>query len=103
MTPTGPKLIDRIKALRSFYKNQTYPLRRYTFNVLLGIDQLLNAILGGYADESLSARAYRRRSEPLWGVVMKVLDRAFFWHKTHCESAYWAERKGRHLPREYRE
>ncbi len=75
----------------------------YLFNVALAVDQLLNALLGGYADESLSARAYRRRSEPLWGLLVRLLDRMFFWHATHCESAYRAEKLGRHLPPEYRD
>jgi hypothetical protein len=78
-------------------------MQHWAFHVALAIDQLVNALLGGYADESLSARAYRRRSEPLWRLLVRLLDWMFFWHAAHCEGAYWAEKKGRHLPKEYRE
>jgi hypothetical protein len=77
-------------------------MQHWAFHVALALDQLVNALLGGYADESLSARAYRRRSEGLWGLLVMVLDWMFFWHTSHCESAYRAEKLGRHLPPEYR-
>lgn len=31
-------------------------MKRYFWNVLIGIDQLFNAILGGYPDETISSR-----------------------------------------------
>ena len=38
-----------------------YPLQ-WTYNVLLGLDQFLNTIIGGKADETISARAGRSNS-----------------------------------------
>lgn len=43
---------------------------KYYFKVGLAVDQLLNALMGGWPDESFSARAYRwdrdnKRSWPL--------------------------------------
>lgn len=36
-------------------------LKRYTFNVLIGVDQLVNALLGGDPDETLSSRMAKAR------------------------------------------
>ena len=99
--PTGHKAIDRAEQLWAFYSFQIPLLGRYAFNVLLAIDQLLNAILGGYPDESISARAYRQRSNPFWQQVQLLIDLLFFWDADHCEKAYWAERNSSHLPDEY--
>lgn len=35
------------------------PRGQYIKNVLIAIDQLFNAVIGGYCDESLSSRCYR--------------------------------------------
>jgi hypothetical protein len=59
---------------------------RYTYGILIALDQLGNAILGGYPDETLSTRAaIARRSGKRWGCVLcKVLD----WIDTnHCHRA----------------
>lgn len=72
------------------------------FQVLVAIDQLLNTLVGGYADETLSARAYRRylRGKPWCARVINVL---FFWQDNHCKEAYESELVDRQLPPEYRE
>lgn len=46
--------------------------------IAIAFDQLLNALLGGMADETLSARAHRTGSawEPL-------IDALFFWQADH--------------------
>lgn len=38
-------------------------MRRYLKQVLIAFDQLINALLGGWADESLSAHAWRQHLE----------------------------------------
>ena len=65
------------------------------------MDQLVNALLGGYADESISARAYRSRSNPFWQQVQLLIDLLFFWDADHCKKAYLAERNNSHLPDDY--
>lgn len=71
--------------------------------VLIALDQLANAILGGWADESLSARAYRlSKSSTGWGVVKSVIDALFFWEVGHCRAAYISEKNRTQLPPEYR-
>jgi hypothetical protein len=53
----------------------------------------------GYADEMLSARAWRLRKKSrlyIW------IDRLFFWDKDHCEECYKIEMERKQLPPEYR-
>ena len=42
---------------------------RYALNFAIAVDQLANALLGGHADETLSARAHRMREKNhrYWG------------------------------------
>lgn len=71
--------------------------------VLISLDQFVNTLLWGYADETLSARAYRHaeikkgRRWPMW-----LIDHIFFWQDQHCKSAYEAELERVHLPPEMR-
>jgi hypothetical protein len=63
-------------------------LRRYTYGLLIALDQLVNALLGGYPDETVSLRAERaRRGEKRWGCALcRVLD----WiDPEHCKRAAW--------------
>ena len=70
--------------------------------LLIAADQLANTMLGGMADETISARAWRSRAHPAWAVVRVLIDVVFFWHRDHCMHAYHAELLRRHLPRGYR-
>lgn len=70
---------------------------------LIAFDQLLNTVIGGKADETLSARAYRLSDESLrWYLFMRFLDALFFWQEAHCLEAYESEMQRNHLPAEYR-
>jgi hypothetical protein len=60
--------------------------------ILIAIDQLGNTLLGGWADETISARAWRQRSKPVWGAMRFFIDMLFFWQDGHCELADAAER-----------
>jgi len=68
---------------------------------LIALDQLINTLLGGYADETLSARFWRTK-HPAYHWV----DKLFFWdHKGlqgHCELSFESEVMRRQLPVEYR-
>lgn len=73
-------------------------------DVLIAFDQLVNTLVGGRADESISARAWRlRHTSRGWGVTRRVIDRLFFWDGDHCYKSYCAEATRRHLPAEYRQ
>jgi len=69
--------------------------------VAIAIDQLANAICGGYADETISARCWRRRASRPYTILRPVIDGLFFWQRDHCRSAYESEVKRTQLPKEY--
>ena len=71
-------------------------------NIAVALDQLCNAMLGGWPDESLSARAWRWHRDAKRNWPRALINRIFFWQKDHCFSAYDNECKRRHLPPEYR-
>ncbi len=97
--------------------------RSWGHEVFVAVDQTVNAILGGYSDESISARSFRlgskakSRSEwDQWRVSWVIVDWLFLWqdawiqHQTgfrpergHCERAYRSEVERLQLPPEYRE
>jgi hypothetical protein len=67
------------------------------------LTQLLNAITGGFSDESLSARAWRgRNARRRWRWWVAVIDRLFFWEVQHCYNAYMRELERRRIPPEMR-
>lgn len=72
---------------------------------LIALDQLLNTVIYikgdgfGYADEMLSARAWRLRDKSnsyIW------IDSLFFWDLDHCKECYEIELQRKQLPSEYR-
>lgn len=79
-------------------------LRTYFFNLALALDQLLNAALFGYPDESLSCRAWRKAQagQWFWRVLRWTIDHIFFWQKEHCRASYLSELLRRHFPQELR-
>jgi hypothetical protein len=73
--------------------------------VVIALDQLANTLLaGGYADETISARAHRlaKRGSRIWQFAETGIDALFFWQKRHCEAAYLSEMQRKQSPREYR-
>ena len=70
----------------------------------IAIDQLVNAALAaGWADETLSARAWRLDgTKRRWTVARRAIDAIFFWQAGHCRSAWMAEQKRLQLPPAYR-
>ncbi len=70
---------------------------------LIALDQLFNTLIGGMADESISARAYRLApfSTP-WHIARWLIDALFFWQQDHCKDAYFSEFENKQLPGEYR-
>jgi hypothetical protein len=71
---------------------------------IVALDQLLNTLVGGWADETISARAWRCQSySRKWRMVRVVVDALFFWQDNHCRSAYFSEQERFHMPIHYRE
>lgn len=76
---------------------------KYFKNILIAVTQLLNALLGGYPDESTSSRAHRLRRENLaWDIVRRIVNLIFFWEANHCRQAYISEMTYRQIPPEFR-
>lgn len=70
--------------------------------VLIAIDQLLNTLLGGYADETLSSRAYRWSLRDInWPKT--VIDALLWFDEDHCYESYLSELYRRQLPPSMRE
>lgn len=75
----------------------------YWLSIKVAISRLLNAFLGGYSGEMLSARAYRLRNNSLfWGVTKEILDSVFWWQLEHCRGCYEFEKANSDKPEEYR-
>lgn len=71
--------------------------------ILIAIDQFVNACLGGWADETLSCRAWRQREKKRrWKIMRRVIDALFFMQKEHCRQAFESEKNRRHFPPEMR-
>lgn len=98
-------------------------LGEWLVQALIALDQLINAafmplLTGsvGWADETLSARAWRERNARPGRVMRAMIDWMFSWQKPdpeivdedgapitgHCERAYQKERMRRNLHPEYR-
>ena len=73
------------------------------FQILVALDQLVNTILGGMADETLSARAWRNHVKGRRSWPVKVIDALFFWQKGHCQQAHESEVERKQLPAGYGE
>lgn len=72
---------------------------------LIAVDQLLNALLMGHADETLSSRAYRadQRGRVFGRLFRPLIDTLFFWQPRHCQQAYMAEVSRRQFPQHFRD
>lgn len=64
---------------------------------LIALDQLINTLCGGMADETISARAYRKGWKRRMAVINWVFNDAH-----HCELSYQSELFRAQLPSGYR-
>ena len=60
-------------------------MKRYFLNILIAIDQLVNAVFFGYPDETLSARCWR---EQRW--CRHLIDVLFFWQYDKFFGGHWS-------------
>ena len=60
----------------------------YGKKLLIAVDQLFNALSGGWPDETLSSRCWRwsRDGERDW--PRRIVDGLPFWKAGHCLRAY---------------
>ena len=67
MAPSGPALIAWGSHLLDL-------LKRYIWNLLVALDQLLNTLLGGDPDETISSRAAKSPHLPHWLLLIWILE-----------------------------
>lgn len=83
---------------------------RYGKHLLVAVDQFANALLGGWPDETLSSRAWRRHAAGRGSWPCRIIDRLFFWDVEergglsigHCQASYESERLRMQQPPELR-
>lgn len=74
--------------------------REWVYQNLIAIDQLVNAIFNGAADETISARCYRLNARNPY----RWMEQAINWlyrplqGPDHCKNAYLKELNGRQRP-----
>lgn len=81
-----------------------HPILFWLQQVAIAIDQLGNALLGGWADETLSSCAWRmERAGRPWGRITRpLIDTLFFFQPNHCRNAFECERQRVQAPPETR-
>lgn len=74
--------------------------RGYFRNVLIGLDQLINTVVGGWPDETLSARCGRLGHRYPYKFWKALIDAIFlpFQGPNHCENAHRKEMTRYHFP-----
>lgn len=67
---------------------------------IIAFDQFLNAaLLNGWADETISARAYRRQDHcKKWKKARIFIDMLFFFENEHCKNSHYNEKMREHMP-----
>lgn len=72
--------------------------------LLIALDQFINALLGGWPDETLSSRCWRWEQAGVCSWPRKVLDGVarLLGDRDHCRQSFESERQGRQLPPELR-
>ena len=70
----------------------------------IAIDQFVNTLFGGFADETISSVAWRKRNENKgWHFLRCLIDGIFFWQVDHCKTAYESEQNRLQCPPELRQ
>ena len=77
--------------------------------LLIALDQLANVVIGlvgnrkAWADETLSAHAWRMQLEHNRTWARRMIDALFWFDKDHCKTSYESEMERLHLPPNVRE
>lgn len=82
-------------------------MKHWAVQVFIAIDQLLNALLRGWADETLSSRAWRMhvKGKPAGRYLRPLIDAVFIWQTwrlDHCQRSYESEIRRYDSPDEMR-
>ena len=76
----------------------------WAHQILIALDQGINALICGYADETISARCYRMQARSrVWRRMLRLVDGLFArWESDHCYNSWRSEQRGTQLPPDYR-
>jgi hypothetical protein len=66
--------------------------------ILVALDQLVNTIFGGYAEETMSSRCWRLREFQPYKTLRPVIDTILFFDPDHCETSYLNEVDHKYMP-----
>ncbi|SUT96019.1 Uncharacterised protein [Actinobacillus lignieresii] len=80
---------------------------KYLYHLLIALDQLVNAIFAGAADETISSRCYRgailaKEPKLKWSIAYKCVN-ALFFDAAHCKTAYQSEINRKQYPQGFGE
>lgn len=75
----------------------------YVKQVLIALDQLVNTLFKGWADETLSSRAWRHYVKGDYKWPKRLIDGLLWFDKNHCENSYLSEIKRMQVKPEMRE
>lgn len=73
------------------------------FQFLVAVDQLVNTVFGGYADETISSRSHRAYVSGKRKWTRNLINAIFFLQQDHCREAYESEIERTQLPPQMRE
>jgi len=78
-------------------------MKEWFYQVFIGLDQFVNTLLAGSADETISSRCYRLNHIRAYRVAEIFVNALFFPFQgsDHCRNAYVKEVLGRQLPYEF--
>lgn len=72
--------------------------------IAIAFDQLVNTFIGGWADETISARLYRNKNNSWWWAAWyNIVNTIFFWQENHCRRSFSGEKLRKQLPHMYRD
>ena len=88
-------------------------MKKYIKQLAIAIDQFVNTLCFGYADETISSRVYRlsiKGKQWYYKAPANIVNYLFFWDKVktdkkiqyHCELSYLYEKERMHFPPEMR-
>lgn len=73
-------------------------MKTYFHNLFIAVDQVFNALAGGWPDETLSSRTWREREQHPFRLI--IID--FVFGEGHCHNSWNWERLDMHSPEEFR-
>ena len=78
----------------------------YCKNLMIAVDQLVNALFCGWPDETLSSASFRASRDGVRHWPRRMIDSLFWWDRKgqtrHCELSYNSEQLRLQCPPELR-